>query len=957
MSITIPEFVAKWQPSTRTERSASQEHFLDLCDALHVPKPADVDSTGKSYTFEKAVSKASGGRGLADVWYKGHFAWEYKGPHKDLNAAYTQLLQYTQALLNPPLLVVSDMKRFIVRTNFTNYPTEIYVFTLEDLITNQPTFNCPKPPIDVLRALFTNTSYLQPELTVEKMTEVAAVRIGELAQKLTKSATGRKPYDPHQVARYLMRVMFCLFAEDIELLPSHLFTTILEKQGKSMTNANYSIRQLFKEMARANSNFWGEDIRYFNGGLFTDEEFVVDLNIDELAMLSNAAALDWANVDPAIFGTLFERSIDPAKRSQLGAHYTSRKDIADIVEPVVMAPLLKQWGEVQVAAEQVIAQRDAANGAAVNKLTLKASQLVNGFINELSEVKILDPACGSGNFLYVALKLLLDLEKQVRIFAELHSLPLMLRGIGVSPLQLYGIEIDDYAHELASIVVWIGYIQWLHDNGFPIPTNPVLENVSGNIQERDAILIYNDNGEPIEPEWPEADYIIGNPPFLGNKMMRMELGDEYVEHLYIVYGQRIPNGADLVCYWFEKAREQILNHKAKRAALLATQGIRGGANRKVLENINRTGSIFWAQSDRHWEVKGVAVHVSMIGFDDGTEQSRVLDGHKVTVINTDLTSTNDLTKAKSLQENMGICFMGVTPVGPFDVDEEKAQNMLAVTDNPNRRPNSDVVKPWRNGKDITRRPSNRWIVDFGTDMSEQDAVEYKMPYVHILENVRAFRAKARSGDYTGVRWWLHQRPRPDMRRAIEHLSRYIVTVGVAKHRIFAWLDQPTLPDHALMVFARDDDYFFGVLHSKVHELWSRGMGTQLREVESGFRYTPTTTFETFPFPYLPGTERQDDPKVQAIASAARELVAFRDAWLNESGLSEAELKERTLTNLYNRPDERPKETPELRETRRQLKELHRKLDKAVLATYGWPADISDEEILSRLLTLNLQGRQ
>ncbi len=329
----------------------------------------------------------------------------------------------------------------------------------------------------------------------------------------------------------------------------------------------------------------------------------------------------------------------------------------------------------------------------------------------------------------------------------------------------------------------------------------------------------------------------------------------------------------------------------------------------------------------------------MVGFDNGSEQYKVLDGTQTENINPDLSSASDLTIAIPLLENKKLGFRGNQKGGPFDINSELAYNMLRAP-NPNGRPNSDVVKPWVNGFDVTRRNRNMWLIDFGTNMPLESASLYEEPFEYVKNYVYPVRKDNNRKAYR-ERWWIHAEARPSMRSAIAALSRFIVTPHVSKHRLFAWLRQGTIPDHELIVVAREDDYFFGVLHSKLHELWARRTGTQLREAESGFRYTPTTTFETFPFPWPPGQEPTDDPRVQAIAQAAQDLVEKRDAWLNPPGLSEAELKKRTLTNLYN---QRPT----------WLDLAHKKLDHAVFAAYGWPDDVSDEEILSRLLALNLE---
>ena len=564
---------------------------------------------------------------------------------------------------------------------------------------------------------------------------------------------------------------------------------------------------------------------------------------------------------------------------------------------------------------------------------------LEAFRQRLFDVSVLDPACGSGNFLYLALRSLLDLEKEVIDFdaaQDWGSVPTEERpGLlpRVRPDQMMGLETNPYAAELARTALWIGFIQWHQANGFPYTHQPILTSLVS-ITQRDAILSAWDTAAPLEPEWPDAECIIGNPPFLGGKRLRAELGDEYVESLFRVYRSQVPAEADLVCYWFEKARVMLDKGRTKRVGLLATQGIRGGANRRILQRIKQSGDIFLAWSDHPWILDGATVHISIVGFDDGSEANRTLDGETVQSINANLTSGVDLTAAAKLPGNLAVAFMGDTKGGPFDIPDSLAQEMLAAP-NPHGRGNSEVVKPWVNGRDITDRSRNMWIVDFG-NMSEDQAALYEAPFEYAKVKVKPQRETSRS---TISSWWLHERPRPEMRDAIENLDRFIVTPRVSKHRLFVWLGKRTLPDSATIAIARDDDYTFGVLHSRFHELWARGMGTQVREVESGFRYTPTTCFETFPFP-----EPSDDQR-DAIAETAARLNEFRESWLNhetdddQPALTGKALRQRTLTNLYN---DRPT----------WLANIHDELDAAVAAAYGWPADLADEEVLERLLALN-----
>jgi type II restriction/modification system DNA methylase subunit YeeA len=548
------------------------------------------------------------------------------------------------------------------------------------------------------------------------------------------------------------------------------------------------------------------------------------------------------------------------------------------------------------------------------------------FLDRLRRVRVLDPACGSGNFLIVSLWALKDLEFEAIHWGSLVlQRPMQVPQIG--PEAVLGIEINPYAAELARVTIWIGEIQWMIRHGLGYRRDPILRRLD-HIETRDALLDLSDPMKPREADWPAAEFIVGNPPFLGNRLLRRGLGTEYTETVWSIFDDRVPHSSDFVCYWHEKARAAILTGRARRAGLLATQGIRGQANRRVLERINKSGAIFFARSDEPWVLAGAAVHISFVGQDDGSESDRTLDGRPVDSINADLTSGVDLTAAQRLSENRGVAYYADVKAGPFDIDAALASALLA-SPNPDGRPNAEVVRPWANALDVTRRPRNRWIIDFGVDMSVTEAALYEQPFEYVRRTVRPIRMTTRRDSYRR-HWWRHAEPIPGMRLAVAGLARYIVTPAVAKHRLFAWLDGRVLADHALVVFARDDDYTFGVLHSRSHSVWSRAVGTQL---ESRPRYTPTTCFETFPFP------QPADDQVERVGEAARNLVRLREGWLNPPGFSPTDLEIRTLTKLYN---ERPA----------WLQDAHAALDTAVFTAYGWPLDLDDAAILERLLGLN-----
>jgi type II restriction/modification system DNA methylase subunit YeeA len=1000
--MTAAEFKRKWSRYQGKETSAYQGHFDDLCRLLGEKTPAEADPSGSDFfCFQKRVVKdaeffdfeesSEAGdpteRGFADVWKKGCFAWEYKGKKKNLEEAYKQLLRYRESLLNPPLLVVCDFNRYIVKTNFNRTVQDVYEFTNDQI--DRP------ENIRVLRALFDDPDFLKPQRTTAAVTEALAKTIAEVARLLQKresvefsDAKSRAEVNYAQrknlrIARFLNRIVFCMFAEDTRLLPADLFTSILKGAIDDPTHFAKTLEELFNVMATGGS-FGPHKIRHFNGHLF-DDSTVFELNEDELRILGEAAESDWQFIQPSIMGTLFERALEPEQRSQLGAHYTSEEDINTLVEPVLMQPFRREWAQIK---GELAAAYNKGKGTTANRERLAKFQ------KQLFTTTVLDPACGSGNFLYVSLRLLLGLEKEVVTFATQLGFSLKPQ---VSVSQLKAIEINPYAFELAQVSVQIGYLQWRRDNGFDNDRTPVLQVLDG-FHNEDALLVphFRSKAKTLkeaqarehagddalkfytERQWPETDVIVSNPPFLGDKLMRRELGDDYVEELRKIYEDRIPGQSDLCCYWFEKARDLIEKNECKRAGLLATQGIRGGANREVLKRVKESGDIFFAESDRAWILNGAMVHVSMVGFDDKTEKQHVVNGKTVSNINADLSVAADVSSAAVLQQNENLAFIGTCKGGPFDISESEAIELLSVGGNLNGRPNSDVLKPILNAQEFTNRSRSRWLIDF-VDLPLNEAALYQEPFKLIRERVGPIRGKNRDA-WLKTNWWKLQRIRPEMRSRIQPLSRFFSTPRHSKFRVFIWNTWPLISDDATVVFGSERTHFFGILHSRFHEVWARAQGTQVRERESGFRYTPTTCFENFPLPRAKGLQES------AIAAAAKELNELRERWLNPPEWTETrildfpgtmtgpwsryldartvdvktgigtvryprveprnaeyatKLKERTLTKLYN---ERPT----------WLDLAHKKLDAAVAAAYGWPADLSDDAILDKLLALNLE---
>lgn len=949
--MTPAQFIAKWRNNPLSERAGAQAHFLDLCDLLGVEKPNDPEN----YCFERGATRTGARHGWADVWKRGCFAWENKAPGKDLATALKQLMTYALALDNPPLLVVCDREIIQIHTHFTGTPSEVHTIRIEDIGTAEN--------LEKLRWLFNDPIRFKPGRTVLDVTEAAAGQFASIASSLQM-----RGHDPQKVAHFLIQCLFCMYAEDVGLLPEKLFQRVIEKSADSPDKLAGRLADLFRSM-QTGGEFLLEDIAWFNGGLFATVE-TLPLNVGEVEALMTAARMNWSHIEPSIFGTLFERGLDPQMRSQLGANFTDPVTIRKLIDPTITLPFLEKWIGIRKTIADAMARYHEGGKGSQNALKVAQLSFLD-YIEELKNFRVLDAACGSGNFLYLALRALKDLEHRANLDAEALGLHRQLT-IETSPANVLGIEINPYAAELARVTVWIGEIQWALNHGYDIRRNPILETLD-HIECRDALL----NADDSEATWPAADVIVGNPPFLGDKKMRSELGANYVKALRLCYDGRVPGGADLVTYWFEKARAQIESGMTKRAGLVSTNSIRGGANRKVLDRITNTTKIFEAWSDENWINEGAAVRVSLVCF--GERPFSFLDGSPVASIFADLTAGQvdiapgeaaapDLTKAKPLKENAGASFSGIQKTGPFEIPGDLARQWLLLP-NPQNRQNADVVRPWFNGLDVTRRNRDMWIVDFGISMSQQDAALYEEPYKHVDTHVRPTRVGKREAR-TNSNWWIFQWSRPAMRDAIKNLRRFIVTPEVSKYRVFAWLPAGIVPDKNLVVIAREDDVTFGVLHSRFHKLWSLGLCTWLGAGNDP-RYTPSSTFLTFPFPkeltpYAIGEAGHHIPlrRYQRLADAAFNLNSLRESWLNppqwidtvpevvpgfpdrlipKPGLA-AQAKARTLTNLYN-------------ENPAWLRMAHEELDAAVAEAYGWddytPA-MSDNEILGRLLALNLE---
>jgi type II restriction/modification system DNA methylase subunit YeeA len=683
--MTPEQFIDKWSRAERTERQAAQEHFIDLCHLLGEATPGDADPTGETYTFEKGVSKIDGRAGFADVWKRGHFGWEYKKDRANLDLAYQQLQLYSVALENPPLLIVSDTKRFRIYTNWTNTVQEKKEFALEDLAHAETR--------ELLRDAFRNPERLRPARTRKQVTEDAAKEFVTIAERLRVAG-----YTPDKVAHFLNRLVFCLFAEDVNLLPDDLFKRVLDTLAKRRDvlkdRSQRMLSELFSNMQEG-GEYGLEHILHFNGGLFDTDE-ALPLDADSFEILRDVAKQDWSAIDPSIFGTLFERFLDPDKRAQIGAHYTDAEKIMMIVDPVIVRPLAAEWEAVKNELADILSRGRAKDGrpgrAAINRAEIRLDQ----FLNRLAGMRVLDPACGSGNFLYMALQSLKDLE--YRIIVEAETMGLARRVVHCGPENVKGIEINRYAAELARTTIWIGDIQWKRRNGFEAKEEPVLRPLDA-IACRDALIEVEADGTITESRWPEADFIIGNPPFLGDREHNKKLGVDYTKNIRQLYAGRVAARADLVVYWFQKATELLIGNQVRSFGLVGTKSVAKGASRAPLDILasEERQLIFNAWTNEPWVVEGAAVRVSIVCALSPIAKAHehpsfVLNGQFVSHINPDLSTGTDVTRAQRLDENHDVAYQGVKLTGPFDILGKEARSVLLEPLNPNGRANQDVIR-------------------------------------------------------------------------------------------------------------------------------------------------------------------------------------------------------------------------------------------------------------------------
>jgi hypothetical protein len=1033
MSEGIEPFIEKWRESGANEESNLQLFISELCEVLGVdgPDPAGPDTRANDYVFERHVQRPlsdEGQYGKIDLYKKGCFVLEAKqgsdrprktegealGVHKPerkrgtarrgtrswekaMTSAKHQARRYARALPDedgwPPFLVVVDVGYCFdlyadfarQGKNYVPYPNqEAYRIPFEDLT---------DPDVqETLRRLWTDPLSLDPTRSSTKVTRELAEKLGQVASSLETDG-----HDPDRVAGFLMRCLFTMFAEDVELLPRRSFTNLLEQCRGRVENFPKVLNQLWSTMDTGGwDNAIMDDVREFNGTLFKDHE-ALPVSKAQLELLIQAAEADWSEVEPAIFGTLLERALDPKERHKLGAHFTPRAYVERLVVPTVIEPLREEWDAAQTAAARL--EEDGDEEEARDELV--------DFHRRLCTLKVLDPACGSGNFLYVTLEHLKRLEAEVLdTLSDYGWKPLdMTGGERVSPEQLMGLEINPRAAAIADVVLWIGYLQWhFRTYGDADRLDPPLLQDIDNIRCRDAVLDYDEKhprtdeegemvtrwdrrtykedpttGEMVpdesaqvpvydyenpEPaEWPEADFIVGNPPFIGNRRMRKVLGNGYTEALRDAYFRRVPKSSDFVMFWWYKAAKAVRgkldewDEAGERFGLITTNSVRQTFNRKVMEKQIKGSppvNLVFAIPDHPWVASqdGSDVRISMtvgaVSEQQGTlqtvlreNQSRGLHWEveleeQIGNILPDLTIGADVAGAESLESNQDLINMGCILVGSgFQINQEKAEELK-------RSGSGAVVRDFRTGKDITDSPRDLKVIDLYGLTKGEARERYPDAYQHVRDYVKPERDQNNKEMYR-KNWWYFGEPQPAFRESISDLSRYIATTAVAKHRFFVFLDSDVIPNNTVRAISIEDAYSLGVLSSRFHVMWALAAGGRL---EDRPRYT-THCFESFPFP--PARDEEET----TIRDLGEQLDQHRKERLDQHD-------DLTMTALYN-VLKKEQSDEELNKKEREihekglvgvLAELHDELDAAVARAYGWEPGLEKEDILQRLVDLN-----
>lgn len=1041
--MTVDEFITKWRLSGGNERANTQLFVTDLCHLLGVdpPEPTRSDTSRNDYVFERHVIKTeidgSASNGWIDCYKRDSYILEAKqGSAADIAAVeggageslrdffgqtaaerykrgmakrgtgqWTGAMQraagqaegYAKALplghAWPPFLLVSDIGYCIdVYANFSRdgrgyapFPDRRrFRITLDDLRDDDVRKR--------LAAIWNAPLTLDPSAEAARVTRDIAALLATLARDIEA-----REQNADRVAAFLMRLLFTMFAEDTGLIPKKSFSALLKKTRDRPDLLPAQLTQLWQAMDAGGIAFGlgeaGETVRKFNGYLFK-ETVAIPLQPNEIDVLIAAAASDWRQVEPAIFGTLLERALNVKERAKLGAHYTPRAYVERLVGPTIMEPLRDDW----------LGARTAATEAAEAGDKERARKIVETFHGKLARTKVLDPACGTGNFLYVAMARMKELEGEVlELLQELGDDQYLaeMSGHTITPENFLGIEINPRAAAIAQLVLWIGYLQWhFRVNGEErMPPEPVLRDVK-TIENRDALITWDRQelerdqyGRPVTrwdgetmkkhpvtgrdvpdetarvevyryvnpkaAKWPKADFIIGNPPFIGNKRMREQLGDGYFEALRKAHPD-VRGDADFVFYWWRKSALLVAQGRAIRAGLITTNTLSQSSGAAIIaEALGRVNSvsITYAVKDHPWRdaQTDAAVRVAMTVVGPGKRAGRLaqvepttgeLQWERTGFLTADIDLGTDVLAAKALKANNNMSFMGVKLAGDgFRIGTEEREALILAGAPPERLPLLVA------GSDITGHQQSRYVIDaFG--LTEQQLRErYPALYQRLYDGVRPGRLHLKRKSYRDI-WWIFAEPRTGMRKALSGLSSYIGTSEVSKHRVFVFLNtSETIPDGSAIVIASDDHFMLGLMSSRFHVTWALRAGGRMG-VGNDPRYQNSVTFDPFPFP-----DTSDESLKSQIRDAAEKLDALRKDVL-------ARHDDLTLTKLYNVLEalrvaekagtvlsDKDRDIAE-RGCVTLIRQYHDTIDGLVADAYGWPRDLSDEEILERLVALN-----
>ncbi|MDR1848830.1 MAG: class I SAM-dependent DNA methyltransferase [Zoogloeaceae bacterium] len=1022
----LENFIIRWKKSGGQELANSQLFLTELCDILEQPHPDPSCEVNEfnAYCYERKLFApgASGKSELrrVDFYRQGCFVLESKqGQERNKTLALPEMTQtssvqrdthqwrivmqaakrqgedYIKCLPategRPPFLIVADVGYcFDVYAEFScsggNYlpypePRSNRIF-LDDLKNAEIR--------TLLQTIWKDPLSLDPSRHAAKVTEQIAKHLGDLARSLEKN----KNYSAARISQFLMRCIFSMFAEDVGLIPRDSFTRILLDAVSNPASYVPNVSDLWKNMNEGGySVSLQKTLLRFNGNIFVDHE-VLALEREELGTLIEAARADWKDVEPAIFGTLLERALESKERHKLGAHYTPRDYVERLVKPTVIQPIRAEWDSVQATASMLYEEGKEE----------EARKTLSDFRKRLHMVRVLDPACGSGNFLYVTMEHMKLLEAEVLSVLETygekqHALD------AVDPHQFLGLEINPRAAHIAEMVLWIGHLKWHYKvHGNVDPPEPVIRKFD-NIQNRDALISYTSqkpatdkDGKPVtrwdgetkredpvtgrkvpdetatiaevvyegvtRADWPEADFIVGNPPFIGGKDKRQTLGHGYFDALAKAYGE-LPEACDFVMYWWHKAAELARLGKARRFGFITTNSITQKFNRRVvalhLEDTKNPLRLAFAVPDHPWveAADGAAVRIAMTVGEKGTgfgalqtvvEEKKTAGARALQVqvnetsgiIHCDLRQGADITMVAPLKANDDLCCPGVKLHGSGFIVSPSEAKSLGLGSIPGL---DKHIRPYRNGRDIADKPRDVMVIDLYGLTAEKVREKYPEVYQWVYTRVKPERDANNRASYRES-WWIFGEPRKEFRPALAGLSRYIATIETAKHRFFVFLPAEVLPDNRLVNIASADAYHLGILSSRIHVCWALMAGGTLGP---GVIYNKTTCFDHFPFPEATPEQQK---RIRALGES---LDAHRKEQLKKH-------PELTMTGLYN-VLEAVREGRTLTSEEKlihdnglvaTLKSYHDDLDAAVCEAYGWPVDLPDEDILARLVALNAE---